>query len=81
MMSDRIRVSEYTPACTIRIGSVNAAMRAQKLLQQDGYMASMIKNPTNTANGGCQYGLAVPCIQRDAALRALGQHGIRAKEP
>lgn len=68
--------TDHIGVCHIGIGSVNAAMRAQRLLQREGFSCSLIKNESNKRDGGCLYGVALPCLQWERAKRLLAEHNI-----
>ncbi len=68
--------SDFYGICHIAIGSVNAAMRAQRALQRDGISASLIKNEGGKRDGGCLYGLALPCLLHERAKRILEENHI-----
>ena len=71
-----MQYSDAIGICHIGIGSVNAAMRAVRLLQQQGIRASLIKNEGGKREGGCLYGLALPCLQWESAKHILTEHHI-----
>ena len=72
--------SDAVGICHIGIGSVNAAMRAARVLQKQGLSASLIKNEGGKREGGCLYGLAVPCLQWERAKRILAEHNISIRK-
>ena len=72
--------SDFTPTCHIQIGSVNHTLRAQRLLQQNGYATAIVKSPTQAKSGGCLYGLSIPCVLRESAVRLLRESGLRLPE-
>jgi hypothetical protein len=78
MMSSH--TSDFTPTCQIPIGSVNHALRAQRLLQQNGYATAMVKSPTQAKGGGCLYGLSISCVLRESAVRLLRKSGLQLPE-
>jgi hypothetical protein len=63
--------------CHISIGSVTAAMRGQKILRNAGVASSLVKNDTGKHNGGCVYGLTVPCLLLKNARRILQENGVK----
>ncbi len=73
--------AEKTGSCIIRIGSVNAALRAQRALSADGIPAAVVKSESGREDGGCVYGVSVICLHWQAATAALRAHGIRIREP
>ncbi|MBQ7336870.1 MAG: hypothetical protein IJW40_00270 [Clostridia bacterium] len=70
-------IGYYAGACNLSVGSMNAALRAQKVLQKAGLASTVIKNESGTHNGGCVYGLSVACVQLETAKRLLESSGIR----
>ena len=62
--------------CHLSLGSMNAALRAQRVLQQAGISAAVIKTTNHKRHSGCLYGVALPCNQYEAAVRTLGEYGI-----
>lgn len=75
-----MQYSDAIGICHIGIGSVNAAMRAARLLQREGVSASLIKNEGGKREGGCLYGLALPCLQMEGAKRILADHNISVRK-
>lgn len=71
-----MQYSDHIGICHIGIGSVNAAMRAQRLLQREGISASLIKNEGGKRSGGCLYGLATPCLHWERAKRILTDNHV-----
>ena len=67
--------------CHLSLGSMNAALRAQRALQQAGITATVVKTTNDRRRGGCLYGLALPCIQYEAARRVLREHNIPVSVP
>ena len=64
--------------CTATIGSVSAAMRAQKLLASAAIHSNIIKTDGSSARQGCVYSLAFPCGQMNNVRTVLESAGIRA---
>lgn len=64
----------------IRLTSVTYAIRAQKLLEQQGIRANVKKILQGRMPGGCGYGVDVPTSALAAAQQALASAGIRVVE-
>lgn len=62
--------------CRIVLGSMNAALRAQRLLSGAGLRSTVVKTQ-GSQRGDCLYGLSVACPEHEAALRVLRERGIR----
>ena len=66
--------------CSIGIGSMSAALRAQRMLSAGGIRSNVIKTEGGRREGGCTYGVSVPCLQLRAAKGLLQDQGIRIRE-
>jgi len=62
--------------CRLVLGAMSAALRAQKVLQHSGISGAVIKMTSDRRQSGCLYGLALPCVQLEAAKRTLHDRGI-----
>ena len=65
-----------TADCRLTLGSMSAALRAQRALQRVGISGSVIKSASNQRNSGCVYGIAVPCARYESAKQTLRDQGI-----
>jgi hypothetical protein len=66
--------------CSVGIGSMSAALRAQRMLSAGSIQSTIIKTEGGRREGGCTYGLSVPCLQLRAAKGLLQEHGVRIRE-
>ena len=62
--------------CHLVLGSMTAALRAQRILQREGIPGTVVKMTGEQRNGGCSYGLSVPCAQFESAKHTLRGQGI-----
>ena len=70
---------EYGGICTAAIGSMTAAMRAQRVLAAAAIHVNVIKNESSVKKGGCLYSLAFPCGQSNNVRTVLRAAHIGAR--
>ena len=70
---------EMSNNCTVAIGSMTQAMKAQKALNAAAIPSTVIKSDSQRARG-CIYGLAFSCLQSDNVRHVLSQTGTKVKE-
>lgn len=66
--------------CTIALGSVNYAMKSERLLKNENISSRIIKLQPNKTKNGCAYGLETDCADIPFALSFLDNAGIRYSE-
>lgn len=66
--------------CSIDIGSLTLALKAQKALAGAAIPSSVVKNDSSSNGGkGCSYGLKISCTQMENAESVLALERIRVK--
>ncbi|MCI6501625.1 MAG: DUF3343 domain-containing protein [Clostridia bacterium] len=65
--------------CTVDIGSVTHAMKAQRALTAAAIYTEVIKTDIGRHGKGCVYGLAFPCPQAERVRLILREAGFRPK--
>ena len=63
--------------CTAVIGSVTAAMKAQKALASAAIRSTVVKLDSSVTNKGCAYGVEYDCKQSSNVRATLNSAGIR----
>ena len=66
--------------CTIDIGSLTVALKAQKALAGAAISSTVVKNDSSFGSRGCSYGLRLSCEQKVNAERVFSHEGIRVKK-
>ena len=69
---------EMSNNCSVAIGSMTQAMKAQKALSVVSIPSTVIKVDSQRSRG-CSYGLTFSCLQSDNVKRVLSSVGIKAK--
>lgn len=62
--------------CTLKIGAVNQAIRARRLLKDAGVSAETVKVGADN-QFGCQYGVRFDAAQAENVCNILRYHGFR----
>jgi hypothetical protein len=70
---------EYGGICTAAIGSMTAAIRAQRILATAAIHVNVVKNESSAKNSGCLYSLAFPCGQSNNVRSVLRAAHIGAR--
>ncbi len=75
-------MTELSKSCTLYIGSVTQAMRAQEALRRAAIPTYVIKGEKGELGGsrGCIYGLSYSCAQRENIKTVLSYEKIRVKK-
>lgn len=63
--------------CTVALGSVTNATRAQRVLAHAAIYSEIVKLGGDAHGKGCTYGLEFGCSQRANVSAVLGNAGIR----
>ena len=72
---------ENSGGCSVSIGSITQAMRAQSVLGAAAIPTTVIKYDSSRAGGrGCIYGLTFSCSQKRNIETVLSQERIRVKQ-
>ena len=69
---------EMSNNCSVAIGSMTQAQKAQKVLNAVAIPSTVIKVDSQRSRG-CAYGLTFSCLQIDNVKRALASAGIKTK--
>lgn len=72
------KLIEMSNNCSVAIGSMTQAMKAQKVLNAVAIPSTVIKVDSQRSRG-CAYGLTFSCLQSDNVKRALSSAGIKTK--
>ena len=74
-------MKENSSTCSLSIGSITQAMRAQSVLGSAAIPTTVIKyDSARAGNRGCIYGLAFACSQKRNIETVLSQERIRVKQ-
>lgn len=66
--------------CTAVLGSVTAAMQAQRVLANAAIYVTVTKVSSGTASQGCVYGIVFPCAQQENVRIVLKRADISIKK-
>ena len=72
-------MEEQIIGCRADIGSLTAALKAQKALSRAAIPTTVIKNEPTSKSKGCSYGLSFSCAQAGNLQNVLEREGIRVK--
>ena len=78
-MSLKGGASTMTDKCTVSIGSITYASKAQKALSNALISSEIVKTERARLGGGCIYGLEFSCSQLSNVIAVLDHAGIKAK--
>ena len=73
-------MNDSSRGCSIAVGSVTQAMKAQKILASAAIPSIVIKYDAQGASRGCVYGLSFSCLQTDNARTVLSGAGLKVKQ-
>ena len=65
--------------CTVTLGSITSATRAQRALASAAIYSEIIKLGDDAQGRGCTYGLEFGCSQRENVKTVLANAGIRPR--
>ena len=65
--------------CRMSIGSMTAALRAQRMVRASAIRCEVIKTEEGSARRGCMYGILFPCYHEQNVRRILSDAGIRGR--
>lgn len=71
---------ETVAGCSAVMGSMTAAMKAQRLLGKHALRATVKKISPGTGNKGCIYGIEFDCARSRDIRQILENSGIEVKE-
>ncbi len=81
VMEGGVKMTELSKSCTLYIGSVTQAMRAQEALRRAAIPTYVIKGERGEGGTrGCIYGLSYYCTQRENIKTVLSYEKIRVKK-
>lgn len=66
--------------CTLEIGSMTSALKAQKILGTAAIPATVVKTSESGGGRGCRYGLRFSCSQMANVRMILANENIRVRE-
>ena len=69
--------AKQNSGCAILVGSMNRAIRARDLLASAALFSKVIKVDRAKEEGGCTYGLSVPCQSFKSSVEILRRAGIK----
>ena len=74
--SDKGREGE----CTAVLGSMTAALQAQRVLAQAAVFTSVTKISSSQSTKGCAYGITYPCAQKENVRTILSRAQVTVKK-
>ena len=66
--------------CTAVLGTMTAALQAQRTLSNAAIHAAVIKISSSKSAKGCAYGITFACAQTELVRTVLGRAGISVKK-
>ena len=66
--------------CSVELGSVTLAMKAQRALAEAAIPSTVIKYERSSGRRGCTYGLSFSCAQENNVRTVLGTSQLAVKQ-
>ena len=66
--------------CFAELGTVSAAMRAQRVLGEAAIPSTVIKQEKGGSRSGCTYGVSFSCAQRRNVATVLNSTGLTVRD-
>ena len=70
----------FSHACIAALGSMTAAIKAQRILLSHGYSAAVIALSPEQTRRGCAYGVSFACKVEAEVRRALRAGGVSVSQ-